>query len=112
MGEKYGTKETKEGLSFFFALLIAIRNAKKDDGRISFLDIPKFFTPISLLIPAIVGINEVHREVKDMSPEELAELKQFIKTEYKIDDAELEAKLHEGLGLLVKLSAFVLNVKA
>jgi hypothetical protein len=66
-----GVKETTEFFDLADEVIEAISNAK-EDGKISFLDIPSFIGVPVKMVKAFQGIEQVDDELADLSPEETA----------------------------------------
>lgn len=99
-----GTKETIEAVDFLFDIADAIVSSTKDDGKITIGDAPKFLK-IAIGAPkGIGGIQDVPKELTDLSEEELTEIVDHIKDRFDITDDGLEAAIEDILksaGLLV-----------
>ena len=86
---KVGFKETKEVLDAMIALGKAIE-ASMEDGKISLTDIPNFILFLTKIMPAIEGVEEVPFEFQVAKPEEIAELKAYLKEELDLEDDKIE----------------------
>jgi len=106
MSEKEGTESIKKCLLFLFATHNAFELAKAD-GKINLMDAPLAMDPMIKLFGFISEIKKLGPEVKDISVEEKAELKVFIKDNYDIADDVIEAKVEKALDLLVEVGYFL-----
>ena len=86
---KVGFKETKEVLDAMIALGKAIE-ASMEDGKISLTDIPNVILFLTKIMPAIEGVEDVPFEFKVAEPEEIAELKAYLKKELNLEDDKIE----------------------
>lgn len=103
---KLGIKETKEVLKFVIEFGEAIDKGLAD-GKLNALDIGLVINPLMQLGPALEGLGQVDDELKDLSAEELAELKAYVETELDISNDKVEMMIEEGLGMAVKLYKFI-----
>lgn len=86
---RVGFKETKEVLDAMIALGKAIEASMSDD-KISLTDIPNFILFLTKIMPAIEGVENVPFEFQVADPEQIAELKQYLKDELDIEDDKVE----------------------
>lgn len=86
---KVGFKETKEVLDAMIALGKAIE-ASMEDGEIRLTDIPNFILFLTKIMPAIEGVEDVPFEFQVAKPEEIAELKAYLKEELDLADDKIE----------------------
>lgn len=108
--EKYGIKETKEALSFLFTVGMAYDKAQAD-GDVTFTDGYFLIDPLMKAVPAFDKINEVGREMADLSEEEKKELHDFVKAEFNIADDKLEETIEEAVTVIAPLASFLLKFK-
>lgn len=71
-------KETKEVIDFGLAVGSGIAQALQDDGKITLADITKFMPAVLALPAAILDVQKVPVELKDLSQEELLEIQNHI----------------------------------
>jgi len=86
---RVGFKETKEVLDAMIALGKAIE-ASMEDGKITLTDIPNFILFLTKIMPAIEGVEDVPFEFQVAKPEEIAELKAYLKEELDLADDKIE----------------------
>lgn len=103
-------KETKEALECALALQKTLQKTMAD-GKISIWEIANFLSPFMKLGSAIENFKAIPAELKDLSAEEIEELKALFKAELDLEDDKLEAKINEGLALLLALGKFVGDIK-
>lgn len=97
MENKFGTKETIEAIDFLFDIADAVISSTADDGKITIGDAPKFLK-IAIGAPkAIGGIQEVPKEIADLSDEELSGITGHIKKRFDIPDDNMEAAIEDIL---------------
>lgn len=77
------------------------------DGKLSLLDIPNFIAFFTVLIPAIEGAEEIPYEFATSDPEQLEELKQYLKTKLDLEDDQLESFIEDAFDVLTKIYALV-----
>ena len=102
-----GIKETKEVISFVFALGRATASAM-EDGDLGWSDALKFMEPLKKLGPAIDNIEDVLVEVQDLDEEEFAELINFVRDEFALqelieDQEDIEMQVEDALNAGVEL---------
>lgn len=88
------------------SLHMAIDKAKAD-GKIDLADLPLLVDPLMKLIPAIPAVTGAMEKIKTLTPQERMDLNAKIKAVYDIADDELEAKVEEGMALLLHIGQFV-----
>lgn len=98
MSEQRDLKETKELLSFVFALVYATSKSLQD-GKFEYREALNYVGAVRKLPSAVKGIEQVPAEIRDLTPEEVDELKAFIVEEFDIVNDELEANIEEMLDL-------------
>lgn len=91
------TKETLEFLDFAFDTADAVQAAINDDGKITLKDAPKFFGPLWKMPAAIGGLQEIPKELADLTPDERAEILAFAKRRFDLPDDELEVLIEQTL---------------
>ncbi len=103
-------KETKELVRFGMNLGNALQ-AAMEDNKIDFMDTIKFLPVLKDLKPAIDGIMSIPEELADLSNEEKEELMDFCKSEFDLEDDELEAKIEMGFDVGITLLHLALDLK-
>lgn len=101
-----GFKETKEVLAFAMALGKAIELAK-EDGKITLSDAPNFLPALLALFPAIDEAEAIPMEFKVSTPEEIAELKQYVKDNLDLKDDELELFIEDAFKVALDILLLV-----
>jgi hypothetical protein len=72
--QKYGIKETTEVIDFGLALFSAVVESLKNDGKITFADLPNF-GPAVLAVPAAIGdVQLVPAELGELSETEIEQI--------------------------------------
>jgi hypothetical protein len=71
--EAKGIKETMELLSLLEEVGVALQKAK-EDGKVNWMDLPKFAPVVAAGKNAIEGSHMVAAELKDLSSEEISSL--------------------------------------
>ena len=110
VAKEYGIKETKELLQLVFALGKTFKAAKEDDGNINMLDVKHLVALFPRLTPAVEGVSEVPKELKDLSKEEVKELLSFSAAhlgELAGADKELAEKIEKGLAAALAIVEFI-----
>lgn len=112
MEQQFSTKETKEVLAFAFKFAGVIKSANAD-GKIDFNDMGLFFTIIPSLGPAFENISNVPKELKELSPGEVAELENLIVTEVGVlvSKEKVIAQINAGLKLVHSMYDFYITLK-
>ncbi|OQY70802.1 MAG: hypothetical protein B6D44_15210 [Ignavibacteriales bacterium UTCHB2] len=83
--QMYGIEETKDVVVFLCKTTNAVLDSLKDDGKITIGDFPKFGGVAMALFPAFSGINEVPKELAELSEDEVTELIALVKDELELD---------------------------
>lgn len=91
------TKETIEFLDFAFDVADAVQASLNDDGKITLKDAPRFFGAIWKMPAAIGGLQEIPTELRDLEPEERAQVIAFAKKRFDLPDDELEVLIEATL---------------
>tara|TARA_B100000686_G_scaffold349742_1_gene443849 strand:- start:4176 stop:4517 length:342 start_codon:yes stop_codon:yes gene_type:complete len=102
-----GIKETKEVLAFVFSLGKATASAM-EDGDLGWSDAMKFLDPLKKLAPALENIEDVLVEVADLDAQEFAELINFVRDEFHLeelfpDQDDLEVHVEDALNAGVEM---------
>ncbi len=79
--KKLGIKETKEMLVFLFMLAKIAKEAKENDGKITYMDTMLFMKVLPSFGPAMEDADIIIAEVKDIDGDEADELITYIGTE-------------------------------
>jgi len=91
-------KETKELLSFVFALVYATSKTMQD-GKFEYREALNYVGAVRKVANAVNGIDAVPAEIADLTNEEIDELKAFIVEEFDIENDVLEQNIEEMLDL-------------
>lgn len=78
--EALGIKETLEVIDLGLLIGGAVTTALKDDGKITFSDVPAFGPALFAVAPALDNVQAVVPELKDLDDKELAEIKNHIES--------------------------------
>jgi hypothetical protein len=99
-----GIQETKDVLAFVFSFGKATASAM-EDGDIGWSDALKFIEPLQKLGPAIDNIEDILVELQDLDDEEFAELVQFAKDEFGLEDLadDTEVMVEEAINAGVEI---------
>lgn len=84
--QMYGIEETKDVVKFLCKATNAVLDSLKDDGKITIGDFPKFGGAAMAMFPAFSGINEVPKELVELSEDEVTELVALVKDELELDE--------------------------
>lgn len=98
-----GLQETKEALTFAFAIVNGVRTAKADDGKITVTDVPAFFPALFALKDAVDGVTDIPLEMKNISQEEADELKKWVKDNFDISDDKVEQFIEDGFAIVLDI---------
>lgn len=101
-----GIKETKEALRFGIALGEGVA-ASLIDGKVTFLDAVNFYSALMAAGDAIKDASQIPSELADLSEEEIAELKEFVMTEFDIDQDAIENAIKGGLNLVFSIVSYI-----
>jgi len=82
----YNIEETKDVLKSLCGLGNAVAASLADDGKITLSDYPKFIGPVISLPAAISGIQEVPKELADLTEQEKQELIDFVESELEVGE--------------------------
>lgn len=105
-----GIKETKEIVKFGIDMGEAFDKAFSD-GKFGVEDLSHFFTAFLSASDAFEGIGLVPNEIKDMSPEELLELKAYIVEEFDIANDKLEEVIEKSLSIALAIYEMIMLFK-
>lgn len=100
-----GIDALKSALRVVFTAIQATSQADTDgNGKLSWLESLSLIVKVGMKLPSIYTlIPEIRAEWKDITPEELREIADYIATEF-----DLGTDKHDQLALLIKESAYVL----
>jgi len=97
-------KELKEALTLLAMLGQAIDKSINDDDKVLTLsDAPNFFNVLFGLKDAFEGVQDIPLELRTASPEESAELKEWVAKTFDITNDKVEGAIEGGIGLLLDL---------
>jgi len=101
MSEKYNIQNTKEALTFGFAMMGALKAAKADDGKITFADAGHLMMVWPTIGPMVDDIKLIPKEIGDLDESELKELKDYAAAQLSlhVGDPTLVKKINAGLNL-------------
>ena len=100
--ENVGIKETKELLGFGFSLQKTIAGAMSD-GVINWKDLRYLVGLIKPAAQGLGGINKIKAEILDLDDQEKAELMDFARQEFDLDNDNLEHLIEDTLDQLLDL---------
>lgn len=112
MDNKFGIKETQEVIDFVFDLTDAIVASVKDDGKITIGDAPRFIKSLMSSPTALSGINQVPKELADLSDEELKQICDQIRARFDIADDRLEVLIENALFSAMQLTVNISRIYA
>ena len=107
--KKMGIKNTKEMLVFLFVLGKAVKEAKENDGEISYMDAMLLMKVLPVMGPAVEDAGKIIDEVKDLDKEEADELVSYIGKEVGeiISKEKLVDQVVAGLKVAQAINEFV-----
>ena len=108
--QMYGVEETKDVVKFLCRMTNAIIESLKDDGKITVGDFPKFGGVAMSFFPAFSGINEVPKELSDLSKDEVTELITLVKEELHLDE-NVEEVITKALAITSEIKNLIDLVK-
>lgn len=106
----YAIEELKDVVKSLCALGNGINEALKDDGKITFGDLPKFVGFAISLPASISGISQVPLELSELTEEEKTELITFAKEELNLGEHSEEVVV-KILEIAYKIKDFVEFIK-
>lgn len=105
--------ETVDLLEFVLGLSEAIDKSLSDDGKITRNEFASFLTPFMLYGPkAVVGIQDVPKEWKDLSQEEAAFLITYFEGRFDLTNEKLELLLEKTLRIAIDIVNLVKGFKS
>lgn len=108
--QMYGIEETKDVVKFLCKSTNAVVESLKDDGKITIGDFPKFGGVAMALFPAFSGINEVPKELAELSEDEVTELVTLVKDELELDE-NVEEVISKALTIASEIKDLIDLVK-
>ncbi len=102
--------EIKEMLSFIFSLAEAIDKSVAD-GKISIADVPSFIDPIMKAQAAFMGLDKIKAEMQSMDEAKKAELMEWAKEEFDLENDRLEYMIENGLSIGMSLANLLFKIK-
>ena len=94
--------ETKQLLNFVFSLTEGIFKSL-EDGKFGLTDMMNFVEAFKGLPGAIDDAHLIVSEIKNMTDEQKAELKQWVKDDFDIPLEGVEAAVESGLSIIIDL---------
>jgi len=104
----FGIEETKDLLDWGFVTFNAIGKATAD-GKVTLTDFPYFVPAISKAASAFGGIQAVAAEMLDLDDEESAELLEFARQRFDLENDRLEELIIETLDATLTLYKLALK---
>ncbi len=108
--EKFGIKETKEALHFLFGLAQASINAAAD-GKFGIDDVAGLLSTVTSLPAAINGVQNIGKEIADLSAAEKDELYKMMEQELKIPHAMADMVLKKVWKIVLEFADFTRLLK-
>lgn len=105
-----GVKETGE-LLIWVAKAGSVVGAALEDGKVDLADLPKLIGILPGAPTALMGINQIPAELKDMDAAEAAMLVQMFAEHFEIANDAAEAKVEMIFGALAQLYAVIMGLK-
>lgn len=96
----------------FLGLFVSTTDSVLEDGKVSTLELARYFDALLAAKPAIEGIKSIPAELKDLDPEEREGLVGVLARALSLRNQEVEGLVEEGFDLTLRLSNFVLKVGA
>jgi hypothetical protein len=107
MDDKF--KNVKEVLIFLGGLFMAFEKANAD-GKLDWTDVPTFIGPAKDAFAAINDVKLCLDEIKNLTPEDRAELVTWFEGEFDIASDKVEKIIENGLDTALVLGKFLLNL--
>ena len=98
-----GFNETKEALTFVFAVAKGVQDSLGDDGKFTITDLPKFLPALLALKDAYQGAENIPLEFKMANQEEADELKLWVKDTFDIADDQVEKAIEDAFAVVLDL---------
>ena len=102
--------ETKEMFKFVFLLASAIEKSRSD-GKNSIADVPLFISPLLHVVAAFNGVDKIKEEMASMDEAKKAELTEWAKNEFDLDNDKVEHMIENGLVIGLSLSNLIFKIK-
>lgn len=99
---KVGFTETKQALDLAIALGKGIE-ASLEDEKLDFKDIPNFIPAFMILFKVIEGAEDIPMEFSVASPEEVEELKAYVKANLDLEDDRIEGFIEDSFKVLLDI---------
>ncbi|MBP98756.1 hypothetical protein CMK18_22640 [Candidatus Poribacteria bacterium] len=99
-------KETKEVLDFVISLGESLASSL-DDGSLGVTDLINFWEPVSKLSDALDGFEKIVAEIGNLTSEDLDYLREYIKSEFDIEDNQIESLIEDGLEAAIIILKFI-----
>lgn len=106
----YGIEELKDAVKAVCSLGNAIAASLADDGKITLGDATKFIGVVISLPAAISGIQEVPKELADLTEEEKLEIITLVETELEVGDKAEEVTV-KILNIVYEIKSLIDFVK-
>ena len=104
MEQMFGVKETIEVLTFGFDFSEAVQMAKTNDGKVDWKDAGLFFgLAVGSLPKAISGIQNVPKELSELSEEERDEIVMYFSDRFDLTKDKLEELIEKTLKVVLDL---------
>lgn len=107
----YGIVETKEALSLALGIVKGAE-AVMADKKVDLNDLNEVLKLVPLVSPAFDKIDQVPKEMGDLTAEESAELVAHVMTNLAITDAKAKIYINYGLKMVHKAYLIFVDVKA
>lgn len=89
-GGKYGVEETIDVVDALISFVMAADEAKNNDGKIDWKDLPLLFNPITKIPPALEGREAIPQELGEMDDEDQQKILDFVKNRLNITSDKAE----------------------
>ena len=99
-------KETKEVLDFVISLGESLASSL-GDGSLGVTDLINFWEPVSKLSDALDGFEKIVAEIGNLTSEDLDYLREYIKSEFDIEDNQIESLIEDGLEAAIIILKFI-----
>jgi hypothetical protein len=109
--QKIGIAETLDMVDFATTFGNAV-DSSLEDGKISILDITKFFTVFGKVGQAIDGATKIPSELNDLTSEESDLIKQRFQKSLQLHDHEIEEVVYSGFTFAIAGAEFLSKLNA
>lgn len=96
-------KDTKEALIFVFALVKAIDESLKNDGKFTLGDVPNFLNALLAVKAAFEDIDMIPVEFENLTEEQAIELKAFVGSQFDISDDKVEEAIEDAISVILDI---------